>query len=399
MHRLQNRIQEYAWGSRTAIAELLGLPSPSRMPQAEMWMGAHPVAPSSVVREGHALSLLRLIEENPPEQLGEELAARYGGRLPFLLKVLAADAPLSLQVHPSLAQAQEGFAREDARGVARDAPHRNYRDANHKPELLCALTPMQALCGFRAPSETLALARALDVPVLMEVLAPLVQRPDAEGLRDTFASLLGLPPDLRSRLLAEVLAACAVHASGSGTLAEAAACVIRLAEHHPQDVGAVVSLLLNLVTLEPGEALYLDAGILHAYVRGTGIEVMANSDNVLRCGLTPKHVDVEELLRVLDFRTGPVERLRAEPCGEHSGEDIFRTAAPDFRLSRVQVGDAPVRLPRRGPEVVLCTEGEIELVQEGAVLALQRGESVFVPACDPTYRVRGRGVFFRATAG
>jgi mannose-6-phosphate isomerase len=399
MHRLQNRIQEYAWGSRTAIAELLGLPSPSRMPQAEMWMGAHPVAPSSVVREGHALSLLRLIEENPPEQLGEELAARYGGQLPFLLKVLAAEAPLSLQVHPSLAQAQEGFAREDARGVARDAPHRNYRDPNHKPELLCALTPMQALCGFRTPEETLEIARELGVPALLEALQPLAERPGTDGLRAAFASLLELPLEQKARLLEEVLAACAVHAVGTGSVAEAAACVLRLSEHHPGDVGAVVSLLLNLVTLEPGEALYLDAGILHAYVQGTGIEVMANSDNVLRCGLTPKHVDVDELLRVLDFRTGPVERLRAEPCLQDPGEDIFRTSAPDFRLSRVQVGDAPVHLQRRGPEVVLCVEGSIELEQEGKVLSLSRGESAFVPASDPNYRVVGRGVFFRATVG
>jgi len=397
MELLHNRIQEYDWGSRTALAELLGLPSPAGVPQAELWMGAHPQAPSSVLRDGHAHSLLNLIDADPRALLGQPLVERFGSQLPFLLKILAADQPLSLQVHPSLEQAREGFAREDALGIPRNAPHRSYRDANHKPELICAITPMQALVGFRDPSRTLALADALGAPGLVALLQPLRGADASGGLRETFCRLMSLPRGGLVALLEELLPACERQVERAGAFAGEAASTLRLAERYPADAGVVVSLLLNLVTLSPGEAIYLGAGLMHAYLSGVGVEIMANSDNVLRCGLTSKHVDVAELTRILDFAPAAVSPLRATD-DEHPAEQVYRTPAPDFRLSRVTV-QGRVELARRGPEVLLCLEGPLTLAQTGASLTLGRGESAFVPALDPSYVLEGQGVLFRATAG
>ena len=399
MELLLNPIQAYAWGSRTALADLLGLPSPSEVPQAELWMGAHPAAPSNVLRDGLARSLLELIREDASSQLGDAVTARFGEQLPFLLKVLAAGQPLSLQAHPSLAQAREGYAREQAAGVPLHAPHRSYRDANHKPELLCALTPFEALCGFRAPPRTLALAEALGDAGLQRLVAPLHGDATGTGLRAVFGTLMGLGSGARAELLAGVREACATLAAAGGDFAAEARWGVRLSDQYPGDLGAITALLLNLLELEPGEAIYLDAGQLHAYLQGVGVEIMANSDNVLRGGLTQKHVDVAELTRVLDFRPLEVQRLRAQPSGTGaSTEAVFHTPAPDFRLSRIALSGA-LTLTRRGPEVLLCTEGTVSLVQEAQRLTLTRGASAFVPAVDPAYRLEGEGVVFRATAG
>ncbi|QRO01854.1 mannose-6-phosphate isomerase, class I [Archangium violaceum] len=398
MDLLDNVIQPYAWGSRTAIAELLGQPSPSASCQAELWMGAHPGAPSRVRRGSDVRTLLEAIRSAPERELGEAVARRFGQDLPFLLKVLAAETPLSLQTHPSLAQAREGYARENALGVPLSAPHRNYKDANHKPELICALTPFDALCGFRRADETLALLDMLGVGALEPLLAPLRASPDARGIARMFETLMTLPREQRGPLVDAVVAACAVRAEQGSRFAEELRWAVRLGELYPGDPGVIGALLLNLVRLRPGEAIYLSAGNLHAYLRGVGVEIMANSDNVLRGGCTPKHVDVPELLRVLDFRCGPIALV---PESSTDGvEFVYPTPTEEFRLSRIQLHPGVSSRPeRRGPEILLCTSGAARLSVGGQALALPRGASVFVSAADGAYTLEGDGVVFRATSG
>lgn len=398
MDLLDNVIQPYAWGSRTAIAELLGQPSPSASCQAELWMGAHPGAPSRVNRPTGGVTLLEAIRAAPERELGEKVTRRFGADLPFLLKVLAAETPLSLQTHPSLAQAREGYARENALGVPPGAPHRNYKDANHKPELICALTPFDALCGFRGADETLALFDALGLGALEPLLAPLRASPDAKGVARMFEALMTLPRESRKPLVDAVVSACGARAGQGGRFAEELRWAVRLGELYPGDPGVIGALMLNLVRLQPGEAIYLSAGNLHAYLSGVGVEIMANSDNVLRGGCTPKHVDVPELLRVLDFRCGPIGLV---PAATTDGvESVYPTPTEEFRLSRFQLRPGVSARPeRRGPEILLCTEGSAQLSAGGESLALPRGASVFVSAADGAYSLEGEGVVYRATAG
>lgn len=371
---------DYAWGSVTAIPTLLGTPV-TGAPQAELWLGAHPRAPSHL-DTGEALDA-RLLAE-PARLLGDAVVERFGPRLPFLLKVLAAAQPLSLQAHPSLVQAQAGFAREEAAGVPLSAPHRSYKDTNHKPELICALGHFEALCGFRAVADSVRLFRGLGLP--------LAERLETTGLADTFGWAMTLPTTERRQLADEVALAC-VRRPVEGFGAECG-WGVRLAAQYPHDVGLLGALLLNLVTLEEGDALYLPAGNLHAYLEGVGVEVMASSDNVLRGGLTPKHVDVPELLRVLSFESGPVTVLR--PQG--APEAVYETPAPEFRLSRVDV-DGEVSLSPRGPQVLWVASGDVALRGGGEGLALRRGESAFVGADVGPLSLRGVGRVFRATVG
>ncbi|HEX8705805.1 MAG TPA: mannose-6-phosphate isomerase, class I [Myxococcaceae bacterium] len=398
MNLLDNVIQPYAWGSRTALAELMGRPTPSPTPEAELWMGAHPGAPSRVRGGGASTSLLELIRQAPERELGEAITRRFGADLPFLLKVLAAGAPLSLQTHPSLPQAREGFARENAQGVPLSAPHRNYKDANHKPELICALTPFDALCGFRRADETLELFNALAVPALEQLLSPLRESTDTLGVRRMFEALMTMPREEARTLVGMAVASCSQLASRSAPYAEEMRWAVRLAQLYPGDPGVLGALMLNLVRLAPGEAIYLPAGNLHAYLEGVGVEIMANSDNVLRGGCTPKHVDVPELLRVLDFRCGPIPPMRAQ--ASQGGEEVYATPTEEFRLSRIPLASgATVRPARRGAEILLCIEGRARISSGSDLLELPRGASAFVSASDGAYGLEGEGVVFRATAG
>ncbi len=405
---LRNAVRPYAWGSRTTIPELLGRPVPAPHPEAELWMGAHPGDPSRVVSEdGTERSLLELVESDPVGQLGEECAGRWGGRLPFLLKILAVEEPLSMQAHPSAEQAAEGWAREEAAGIPRDAPNRNYPDPTAKPELVCALTEFHALAGFRDPRRTVRLLRAIDTPGLTRYTELLAAQPDPAGLRALFTTLITMPQPTLDQLLPEVLDACVRHVKDHGEFDTECRTVLELGEAHPHDAGVLAALLLNRLTLHAGEALYLPAGNLHLYLHGTAVEILANSDNILRGGLTPKHVDVPELLRVVDFACGDMPVL----CGERGVLDervaVYRTDAPEFELSRLEwaSGDnGEVRLGGSGPQILLCTQGELLLCSEdGTKVELRRGESVWLPACDPEVRVRptlsGPARVFRATAG
>jgi mannose-6-phosphate isomerase len=390
MERLDNPVRRYAWGSRTAIAGIQGRPVPTPHPEAELWLGAHPGDPSHVVGpDGGRRSLLELIESDPPGQLGADRARRWSGRLPYLCKLLAAEEPLSLQAHPSPEQAVAGFGREHRAGMALDDPRRSYKDDNHKPELLCALTEFHALAGFREPASTVDLLRALDVPELAGHIGLLAGQPDAAGLRALFSTWITLPPRVLDQLVPAVQEGCVRLLGRAGDAPDpeypaVARTVLELAGRYPGDAGVLAALLLNRVVLQPGEALYQGSGLLHAYLSGVGVELMANSDNVLRGGLTPKHVDVPELLRVLDFE--PV----APPLAGHSTEGLvtrYDTAAEEFRLWRLDWSDGQrgdvVPLPVEGPRIALCTEGQVRVTAgSGHEMVLGRGESLWLYAGD-----------------
>jgi len=397
MFRLHNPIQRYAWGSQSAIADLLGAPSPAPTPEAELWMGAHPSAPSQVRTARGERSLLDLIEQDPEQHLGSEVSRRYGPRLPFLLKVLAAAAPLSLQAHPNAEQARLGFNAEEARRVPWDDPQRNYRDPRHKPELLCALSRFEALCGFRPVPSTLRLLNALEIRALGPRLDQLRDRPNAHGLKELFSFLLQTPPDLRNELLEGTLRGCARLAETRGEFTAPCTWALRLGEDYPGDIGILESLLLNLLVLRPGEAVFLPAGNLHSYLEGTGVEIMANSDNVLRGSLTQKHVDRDELLRIVDFTPSVVTPLLPESRGQ--GERVYVTPASEFRLSRIELESQWIG-QTVGPEILLVTSGTAILTgTANQRWQLERGDSVFVSASQGRYALNGDAVLFRATVG
>jgi mannose-6-phosphate isomerase len=392
---LEPVVQPYAWGSRYAIAEIQGRPAPAPGPEAELWMGAHPSAPSGLHRDGRPVTLDRVIAADPERELGPACTARFGPRLPFLLKILAPEKALSIQVHPDRAQAEAGYRDETARGVA--PGDRNYTDDWPKPELLCAVTRFEVLAGFRPAGDIIALLAALDVAQLRPVASELDGTPGAAGQAAALCRILGWPAGQRDRLLAEVLAACARVAAGGGRYAAACAAVTRVAADHPGDLGLVAALLLNYTVLEPGEAVYMAAGGLHAYIKGVGVELLANSDNVLRAGLTCKRIDIPELLRLVDPAV-PVPVIHPHPL---SGQVLrYDTPAPEFRLYRVAPAGGEVPLPDTGPRIVLCIDGAATLrTRDGDAVKLGRGESCFAPAADGDVTASGQAVLFAAASG
>lgn len=369
---ITNTPRDYAWGSTTAIPGLLGT-QPTGRPQAELWLGAHPGSPARVVDAGVGGDSVTLADVVPE-------------RLPFLLKVLAAASPLSLQAHPTMAQAVSGFAAENAAGIPLDAAERNYRDAFHKPELIYALSgSFRALCGFRPVVETRAVLMAVsEDPRIALLLDRLV---DDSSLRAVFEWLISRGDGV-DHLVSAVVEASAVADDVSWDT------VRRLADAFPGDPGIAISLLMHTAVLEAGQVLYLPAGNIHAYLEGLGIELMAASDNVLRGGLTPKHVDVPELLKVLDFRPLPVPYL--EPERPQPGVEVFRPDVPDFVLTVVSPGAAArgLDLPLSGPAIGLCTSGTVTLGGH----ELGRGHAIYV-ADEPTLRVSGEGMLFLASTG
>lgn len=391
--RMEGVVQPYAWGSRSFIPALLGTEA-SDEPQAELWLGAHPKAPSTV----GGRPLPDLIAEDPTGVLGAASVDAFGPRLPYLLKVLAADRPLSLQAHPSREQAEAGFAREEAEGVPIDAPHRLFKDDWPKPELLCALTETDALCGFRAPQATYALVEQLGARRALELMTPLgyASQPEPRRLERVFSAIMRLSPDQARHAVSEVVA----HADGvssEGELGVLARTVGDLAGYFPDNPGVLAALLMNRVSLAPGDAIFLPAGNLHAYLHGVGIEVMANSDNVLRGGLTPKHVDLDELLRVLDFTpsSGGVRR------GDVIEPGVWRypTPAPEFALWKLEPTGDTVTVPAsdRGRSLIVV-DGDVELRGDGHDLALRRGQAAFL-AAGTTAALSGAGTAFLAGPG
>ncbi|MHC6591050.1 mannose-6-phosphate isomerase, class I [Arthrobacter sp. C152] len=412
MYEIENVLRNYAWGSTTAIASLLGRPE-SGQPEAELWIGAHPDSPSVAQLPGDGTRPLdALIASDPDHFLGAESMAAFGPRLPFLAKVLAAAQPLSLQVHPSLAQARAGFARENDAGLDPHAPNRNYKDDNHKPEMIFALTPFEALCGFRPAGETRKILQHIaaafpaggQAPALLEdLLEDLANADQGAGLHRAFERLI-----TGGQAVAEetALVVAALLSGAPLTPYEAELrTVISLNEKYPGDPGVLISLLLNRISLQPGEAVYLPAGNVHAYLHGLGVEVMASSDNVLRGGLTPKFVDVPELLRTIDFHPVAVPMLRAEKTV--MDQELFRPPFGEFQLQRIELGPeaGPVPLAQAGPAVVIVVAGAVYLDSPKGDLELTHGGSAFVAAAEAPVNVHrvagstGTALAFAVTTG
>jgi mannose-6-phosphate isomerase len=387
MWPLTSAVRAYPWGSRTVIPELLGQPVPSERPQAELWMGAHPDNPS-LLPDGRGLDAA--ISGDPVRLLGPAVTERFGARLPFLMKVLAADRPLSLQAHPTTAQAEAGYAAEEAAGVPKDDPTRTFKDPFHKPELLLALTTFEALCGFRPVEESLHCLAKLQLPEVKPTIAALARG----GLRAAVPQLLALPADRRTELVEAVAAKAASYvAAHDPEFINTYRWAASLAQTYPGDPGVVISLMCNHLKLAPGEAVFLPAGNLHAYLSGAGIEVMASSDNVLRGGLTTKHVDLAALIEVLDFTDGriPVIHPVLGPGGLR-----YPVPVEDFDLTRIALDEGTGTLTTRGPQLLLCTEGGAVLASADGELALAKGQAAFVPAGAPV-SARGPAVLYRAT--
>lgn len=392
IHQLVSTIQNYTWGSRRALAALQGRPVPTDLPEAELWMGAHPRAPSTIIGAKTSLSLPALISMSPAETLGPSVAARFDGQLPFLVKLLCVAAPLSIQIHPNSAQALAGFAEEDARQVPIEAPERHYRDRNHKPELVCALTDFHAFCGFRDVAELQALARCGLPPEIEVSIARLAGTGDDAAFHGVLSSWLRLPRAECRRLLAALRLSARRIAGERSELAPAFTWIARLLETYDDDPGVLAALLLRHIHIRSGEAFFIDAGVLHTYLEGTAVEVMANSDNVIRGGLTPKHVDVEGLLGIL----GPSDaRARLITPREVGVERIYDTPAREFRLSRFDVEGSPARFSTRSAEIVLCSEGALVLSSRSGAVQLGRGAAAFVSASATEYSVAGPGAGFR----
>lgn len=390
--------QSYAWGSRTAIPAFLGAEADGA-PWAEHWFGAHPLAPAAVPGGG---TLEQLIAEDPAGMLGEDVARAFEGRLPYLMKVIAAERPLSLQVHPTKEHAAESFAAETAAGLPLESPLRTYRDSNHKPEMLVALTRFTALCGFRTPRRAAAILDGLGTELTDRLHGLLVTHPTAHGMRAAFRTLVSASMRPTPEAVDEVVAACRARAeAGTSPSPRIDRFVTLLAAHHRGDPGVVAALLLNPVTLQPGEAMFVPAGALHAYIHGVGIEIMAASDNVLRAGLTPKKVDADEVLQCVSVTAAPP--LRVAPERQNPTSVAYYAPVDDFELAVTELTDpalpdAPPRpVPGSGPRIVLGLEGETVLSTAAGTHRLRAGQAVFVPAAEGPLQAHGDGRFAQAS--
>ena len=391
---LKNTIQEYAWGSHQAIPNLLGQQNPDNKPQAELWMGAHSKAPSLVEYQGQWVSLLDLINQNPKAILGQETAKKFDNRLPYLFKVLAADRPLSIQAHPNLHQARAGFQKENDQNIPLDAPNRNYRDDNHKPECLCALTPFWALSRFRSISSMLSYLEKVCPHGLESEIKDLKHQPTSNGLKWFYTTLMSMDTDRQNQVVAEALEEAVGYASDDPVFEW----MLKLGEYYPNDIGVLSPILLNLICLEAGQAIFLNAGELHAYLEGLGIELMANSDNVLRGGLTPKHVDVPELLQILKFEDQDV--MLINPQASIPAESVYSSPAKEFELSVITLKSGmQYRSPlNRSVEILICTHGAATLMDPGSQnkTKLHQGVSALIPAAVESYTISGEGVCYKA---
>lgn len=382
MQKLINSVQNYAWGSKTALTELYGIANPDNLPMAELWMGAHPKSSSKVQdAQGNLHSLRDVIEQDKSGLLGNAVAERFG-ELPFLFKVLCADQPLSIQVHPNKQASEIGFAKENAAGIPLDAAERNYKDPNHKPELVFALTPFLAMNAFRPFSEIVSLLQP--VAGANPAIAHFLEEPGAERLSQLFASLLNMQGDEKSRALAVLKAAL------NSQQGEPWQTIRVISEFYPDDSGLFSPLLLNVVKLNPGEAMFLFAETPHAYLQGVALEVMANSDNVLRAGLTPKYIDIPELVANVKFTPKPASELLTQPVKQAATLE-FPIPVDDFAFSLLDLSTAGSDVTQQSAAILFCVEGEAVLSKGNEKLVLKPGESAFISASESPVTVSGVG--------
>ncbi len=393
MDYLRGAVVNYPWGTFDAIHRLLGT-EPDGQPLAELWFGAHPLVPSGI----GDTTLDRYLAENP-EQVGPASSPQFGRQLPFLMKVLSARHPLSLQAHPDRAQAEEGFAAEEAAGIPRTAHHRTYKDDWPKPEILIALDPFETLVGFRDPARTVTLFNTLNAgPLAERLIAPLRGRGGEAALQEVFLDVLALPEGKR-QVVEAILAAAEGCKEDESEIGDFARTALELNVAFPSDPGILAALLMNRIHLEPGDAVYMHPGTMHAHLSGTAIEVMASSDNVLRGGLTSKHIAVDELVRVVDFSWGAPSIV----SGTQTAPSVwdYPTYCDEFNVWRVEVGDgAPTPLPTStNARIALVIRGEVVLHNGVTALPLRQGQAAFLPAQDARVSATGDAQVFVASTG
>ncbi|EKO3841243.1 mannose-6-phosphate isomerase, class I [Vibrio harveyi] len=391
LFKLDNVIQNYAWGSKESISKLFGIENAKHQPQAEIWMGAHPNGCSRLAATGELLS--DVIARDKASMFGDYTMMRFG-ELPYLFKVLAADSPLSIQVHPNKRKAELGFARENEQGIPLDAPNRNYKDANHKPELVYALTFYKAMNGFRPIEQILTLFRQFGIRSLDGKVAALAEHPNQDGLKDFFTAIMTLNETHKIQALAELDAALE-RGPKTALEREVLSYVAEFQKHYPKDIGLLSPLMLNTIELAPGEAMFLHAETPHAYVQGTALEIMANSDNVLRAGLTPKYIDVDELIANTAFHTTQPELIKLSPIHKE-GKLSYPIPVDDFGFDILSSDGECKQQFVRGAEIVFCVEGRVEVMTSEASLTLKAGESAFITNDCKFYQYRGSGLLARA---
>lgn len=382
MQKMHNSVQNYAWGSIDALTTLYGVNNPEGKPMAELWMGAHPKSSSFVTnQQGNEVSLRDEISQDLNRYLGSKVAHRFG-ELPFLFKVLCVEQPLSVQVHPSKKAAEIGFAKENALGIPIDAAERNYKDSNHKPELLYALTPFQAMNGFRELVDTASVLQP--VSDAHPDIATFLAHPDVNNLRTLFANLLRMENQNKTRAF-KILKSALNNQQGQPWDT-----IRNIAVHYPDDNGLFSPLLFNIITLQPGEAMFLHEETPHAYLNGVALEVMANSDNVLRAGLTPKHIDIPELLANLKFTAKDTDSLLTTPITQ-GDEQRFPVPVEDFAFSIHRLSEQSQILAQTSAAIVFCIEGLAMLEKNHQQVMLNPGESCYLSADESPVSVIGSG--------
>ncbi|EOX4224626.1 mannose-6-phosphate isomerase, class I [Vibrio cholerae] len=387
--KLNNPIKNFQWGCTSAFSDLFKIANPHQLPQAELWMGAHPNGSSTVTIDKKESTLVDAISSNPSLWLGDK--RRYEDKLPFLVKILAANQPLSIQVHPSKEAAQVGFDKENELDIALDAAERNFKDANHKPELVYAITPYLAMNGFRELSSIHRLFSAAILPSLKSILDPFLAMPTQETLEQLFAAILQMDEQQKANAVSELLRFEST-VEESAEVIETFKLITELAKLYPNDVGLFSPLFLNVVELKPGEAMFLFAETPHAYLKGVGVEVMANSDNVLRAGLTPKYIDVPALLANTKFQPIKASDLRMQPS-QDGNRSVYPIPVDDFKFDIIQDGTLDIAVS--SPEIVLCIDGTVELCSSQSRVILTAGESAIIPAATSCYLLNSKGTIAR----
>lgn len=384
IYKMENPIKDYPWGSHTAINEFYNISNINDQPQAEMWMGCHPNGSSQLIdAENNKINIDDFINQAPETVLGD--AFNKFGEIPFLFKVLAADKPLSIQVHPSKIRAEEGYAAENLAGIPVSSPNRNFKDPNHKPELVFAVTPFNALNGFRPFNDIVELFNGLVLAPLQNEIAGFKKLPSGDTLRVLFEALLILEGEAKKAAIAELL----TYAANQTSLVFET--IKQLAAVYPDDMGIFSPLLLNVVKLNPGEAMFLYAETPHAYLQGLALEVMANSDNVLRAGLTPKYIDIDALISNIRFDVTEPENILMQP--EVSGNQAkYPIPVQDFSFS-ILTNESSLNenIHMTSASVLFCEHGQFEVACAQNAVTVEKGESVFVPASASTISVTGSG--------
>ncbi len=386
---MENVIQTYPWGSETALNTLFNIENPSKQPQAEMWMGAHANGCSQVLHQGKLVDLSTLINQNKNAYLSHSIEESFG-ELPYLFKILSADKALSIQVHPSKMEAEQGFHRENALNIPLSAAYRNYKDPNHKPELVYALTPYQAMNGFRSIPTILKHFIAIKSPALQPIVTTFQQQQDTLGLRTFFIQLLSLMDQAKTQAIHDLLTYTHTHSND-----ELCFLINTLSEQYENDIGLFAPLILNVITLQPGEAMFLEARTPHAYIKGTGLEIMANSDNVLRAGLTNKHMDLTELANCTEFKEKPINELRIQPQ-QQQNTLTYDIPVPDFKFTLYRQPQNQI-IVNQSADILLPLTHDMTLTHHsGESITIQKGKSVFIPAYTGNYTLKSDGHIARA---